>query len=539
LADDPITHVYLNVVGSVTRNISITAIDEEGTYSDVATQSVLVREVLPTMQLTGANSVTEGTPYTLTLGELIDPGSELGVIPVQEYRVNWGDGNVEIVSTATDVQHTFVDGQFTNLIRVDVVTASGTFVDVARLEVQIVNAAPEVEIKNLIEAPLPDLNGDNVINFLDISIFANNFGKDPASSPMAAAADLNGDGFVNFEDYMTLIGSFGQRIVPTTPVVADEPTVGAIAAGGTAYIEGTFSDLGEADTHEALIDWGDGTTTVASLTQGNGEGSFFGRHTYTQAGVFKVTVTVADSDADADVVETIAYVSGAAVHDDVLHIVGTEGADTITVTRNTGGSDLIDVSAGFLPGGKQTFNISALTGAVIFSGDGADDITIAADVLLPFMVNGGNDNDRLTGGGGNDVLIGGRGEDTLNGAGGRDLLLGSQGADILEGGLGNDVLVGSANNDSLNGGSGDDDIAFFSGNESDYDVTGDPVASVIAPNPLLDGQDSLTQVEVVLFEDSDDDIAAVPVNPWSDDVIARLKGPAKDADGEKAVWLLF
>lgn len=538
-AGDPITHVYLNVIGSVTRNISVTVIDEEGTYNDVATKSVLVKEVQPIMQLTGASTAMEGTPYTLNLGELIDPGSESGIIPVLEYRVNWGDGNVETVSAAGDVLHTFVDGLFTNLIRVDAVTANGTFVDVARLEVQVINAAPEVEIKNLTEAPLPDLNGDNVINFLDISLFANNFGKDPASSPMAAAADLNGDGYVNFDDYMALIGSFGQRIVPTNSDATNEPIVGAIAAGGTAYIEGTFSDMGVADTHEALINWGDGTITIASLTQGSGEGSFFGRHTYTEAGVFKVTVTVADSDADAEIVETIAYVSGAAVHDDVLHIVGTGGADNITITRNTGDTDLIDVSAGFLPGGKQTFDTSALTGAVIFSGDGEDAVTIADDVLLPFMVNGGDDNDSLTGGGGNDVLIGGLGDDTLVGGSGRDILLGSRGADELNGGLGNDVLVGSANNDSLNGGSGDSDVAFYSGKESDYDVTGDPVTSVVAPNPLLDGQDSLTQVESVLFEDGDDDIATVPVNPWSDDVIARLKGPAKDADGDKAVWLLF
>ncbi|MFT6949611.1 MAG: 6-phosphogluconolactonase (cycloisomerase 2 family) [Paraglaciecola sp.] len=538
-AGDPITHVYLNVAGSVTRNISVSVMDEEGTYNDVASKRVVVNEVLPTLQLTGATTVLEGTPYTLQLGELIDPGSELGVIPVQEYLVDWGDGNVESVNVATTVQHTFVDGQFNNLIRVNAVTANGTIIDVATLDVQVMNAAPVVETLSLTKAPLPDLNGDNVINYLDISLLASNFGKDPASSPMAAAADLNGDGMVNIADYMALIGSFGQRIVPTNSDATDEPTVGAIAAGGTAYIEGTFSDMGVADTHEALINWGDGTTTIASLTQGSGEGSFFGRHTYTDAGVFKVSVTVADSDADAEVVETIAYVSGAAVHDDVLHIVGTEGADNITITRNSSDPDLIDVSAVFLTGGKQTFDTRVITQAVVFSGNGADAVTIADDVLLPFMVNGGNGNDRLIGGGGNDVLIGGQGEDTLIGGSGRDLLLGGRGADLLDGGLGNDVLVGSSSNDSLNGGGGDNDVAFYTGNSSDYDVTGSPVVSVVAPNPLLDGQDSLTQVENVLFEDSDDDIATVPLNPWSDDLIARLKGQAKDTDGDKAVWLLF
>lgn len=538
-AGDPVTHVYRNVVGSVTRNISVAVMDEEGTYNDVATKQVVVNEVEPTLQLTGASSATEGTPYVLGLGELIDPGSDLGVIAVQEYLVDWGDGNVESVSGATQVQHTYVDGLFNNLIRVNAVTATGTFVDAATLGVQVINAAPVAGTLSLKEAPLPDLNNDNVINYLDISLLASNFGKDPASSPMAAAADLNGDGVVNIADYMALIGSYGQRITQTSTAAADEPTEGAIASGGTAYIEGTFSDMGVADTHEALIDWGDGTTTVASLSQGSGEGSFFGRHTYTQAGVFKVSVTVADSDADADVVETIAYVSGAAVHDNVLHIVGTEGADDINITRNSTNSDFIDVTASFLPGGMQSYDTSALTGAVVFTGDGADAVTIADDVELSFMVNGGNDNDRLIGGGGNDVLIGGLGDDELFGGSGRDLLLGSRGNDLLDGGLGNDILVGSSDNDSLNGGSGDSDVAFYSGNESDYSVTGDPVISVTTLDPLLDGEDNLSQLESVLFEDSDDDIASVPVNPWSDDMIARLKGSAKDTDGDKAVWLLF
>ena len=40
------------------------------------------------------------------------------------------------------------------------------------------------------------------------------------------------------------------------------------------------------------------------------------------------------------------------------------------------------------------------------------------------------------------------------------------------------------------------------------------------------------------FEDGDDDISPV-TNPWADDVVARLKGPAKDISARDATWLLF
>jgi hypothetical protein len=542
LVGTPVTHVYRNVSGSVPgsveREISVSAIEEGGeTFNDVASKRVRVNEVPPSLQLSGADTAVEGTPYTLDLGELLDPGSDLGVIPVREYLVNWGDGSVvESVIDATTVRHTFADGLFNYLISVDVVTVDGsTLVDAAQLRVEITNAAPQANVMAVVEAPLPDLNGDNIISFLDISLLASNFGKDPASSAQAAAADLNGDGAIDFTDYRMLISSFGQSVVPTSEAINDEPSVGTLAAGGTAYIEGTFTDLGVTDTHEALIDWGDGTTTVASLRQGSGEGDFFGRHTYTQAGVFKVSVTVADNDTDADVVETIAYLRGAAIHDGVLHIVGTEGDDDITITRNVANPDFIDVSASFLAGGIQSFDTSVLSGAVVFAGDGKDTVTVADDVHLPFMISGGGGNDTLTAGGGSSVLIGGDGEDTLRGGAAADLLIGGADNDVLAGGGGNDVLVGGGDEDTLDGGA-DDDTALFDGDAASYSV--DAAAATVTLDALLD-EDTRVDIEDILFEDSSDDIASLAANPWADDVIARLKGSAKDVDAEQAVWLLF
>ena len=45
------------------------------------------------------------------------------------------------------------------------------------------------------------------------------------------------------------------------------------------------------------------------------------------------------------------------------------------------------------------------------------------------------------GGDGDDVLIGGAGNDTLNGDDGDDVLIGGPGQDILDGGPGNNILI--------------------------------------------------------------------------------------------------
>jgi hypothetical protein len=74
---------------------------------------------------------------------------------------------------------------------------------------------------------------------------------------------------------------------------------------------------------------------------------------------------------------------------------------------------------------------------------GSDDIEVDDGIHLSAWLFGGIDgNNRLKGGGGNDVLIGGYGNDTLNGGGGRDLLIGDGGVDQLQGNGGDDIMIG-------------------------------------------------------------------------------------------------
>ena len=57
------------------------------------------------------------------------------------------------------------------------------------------------------------------------------------------------------------------------------------------------------------------------------------------------------------------------------------------------------------------------------------------------MLLGGDGNDKLDGGKGDDVLSAGKGDDRLDGGSGRDILIGGIGADKLDGGSGDDILV--------------------------------------------------------------------------------------------------
>jgi hypothetical protein len=81
------------------------------------------------------------------------------------------------------------------------------------------------------------------------------------------------------------------------------PTMGAITAPvapvqvGTAIsASASFTDPGILDTHTAVWNWGDSTTSAGTVTEASGSGSVTGSHGYTSDGVYTVTLTVTDKD---------------------------------------------------------------------------------------------------------------------------------------------------------------------------------------------------------------------------------------------------
>ena len=80
-----------------------------------------------------------------------------------------------------------------------------------------------------------------------------------------------------------------------------------VAAGTPIGVGASFTDPGKNDTHTAVWDWGDSTTSAGTVTESNGSGSVTGSHTYAAARVYTITLTVTDKD-EASAERTFQYV---------------------------------------------------------------------------------------------------------------------------------------------------------------------------------------------------------------------------------------
>jgi hypothetical protein len=89
----------------------------------------------------------------------------------------------------------------------------------------------------------------------------------------------------------------------TLALVPCAPTVGPITAPLTPVAVNTaisasasFTDPDVLETHTAVWNWGDGTTSAGTVTESNGSGSVSGSHPYTADGVYTITLTMSDDD---------------------------------------------------------------------------------------------------------------------------------------------------------------------------------------------------------------------------------------------------
>jgi len=101
--------------------------------------------------------------------------------------------------------------------------------------------------------------------------------------------------------------------------------------------------------------------------------------------------------------------------------------------------------------GEQTVPADGTRTVIVNAGDGNDIVTVLAKdtEVASVGLNGGNDDDVLTGADSND---------TLNGDAGNDRLVGAKGVDVMNGGAGNDTGVwnNGDNSDTINGDAGND-----------------------------------------------------------------------------------
>lgn len=162
-----------------------------------------------------------------------------------------------------------------------------------------------------------------------------------------------------------------------------------------------------------------------------------------------------------------------------LTIFGNTQGNTITVSRDSAGTILVNGGAVRVQGGMSTVANTSLIQLYGQAGNDVLSLDEASGPLPKANVFGNTENNTLTGGSGADLLFGQAGNDSLLGKRGNDLLFGGADNDVLTGGDDtvdgsglvssamqltayggdhDDVLIGGDNTDVLFGEDGDDTL---------------------------------------------------------------------------------
>ena len=129
------------------------------------------------------------------------------------------------------------------------------------------------------------------------------FGDGDTGAGMSPAHAYVDDGTFDVTLTATDPEGAGDVAVTTATIQNLPPVVSAVTApldpvsvGTLVQANADFADPGIADTHVSTIDWGDGTSSSASV---GGTGQASGEHVYTTPGVYTITVTVTDDEGDS------------------------------------------------------------------------------------------------------------------------------------------------------------------------------------------------------------------------------------------------
>lgn len=246
------------------------------------------------------------------------------------------------------------------------------------------------------------------------------------------------------------------------------------------------------------IDGGDGDDTVSGQSGNDVVGTGAGTDTILWNGTGNGVDTVQDSAGVQTItVQGDSGVNTFSIDSNSGQLRVTEGSASITASNSTG---IVNVLGG---SGNDTITLSTVndTRALVLNidGQGDSDTINAQDALIAdirLFLNGGNDNDTITGSAGNDTIDGGAGDDSINSAvgddsvnagDGNDTVNGSLGNDTIDGGIGNDRLMGGGDNDSLTGSLGNDTLVGEAGADVLSGGFGNDVLNGNAGNDLIAG----------------------------------------------------
>ena len=97
-------------------------------------------------------------------------------------------------------------------------------------------------------------------------------------------------------DNAVTTGSTSVVVKNASPVVTTITGPTSIMPGQPFTLTAAFTDAGVLDTHTAVWNWGDNTSTPATIVEANGSGTATASHVYASTGPYTATVTVTDDD---------------------------------------------------------------------------------------------------------------------------------------------------------------------------------------------------------------------------------------------------
>ena len=434
-----------------TYTLRLTVTDEDGGSTTVNSGSIVVANVAPSVDITGAPvNMDEGT--TATLGsDVADPAAaDLTAGFTYLWTAKLGQTTV---ATGTEADFDFspaVHGTYTITLRATDKDGAATTTTATTIEVD--NVAPAnvtlvglpstmTEAEDaLLTASSDDAPGDTVTYGWSVrrngSDFAGFQGEEFVFDPHARG---------EYEITLTATDSGGLTASETVtidvenlaPEAAATAPSGELLLGETATFGLSFTDIPPSQQHTVTWNFGDGSSAVVDTFTGNQSGLSKTR-TYAAAGTYTVTITI-DDGVNSTVIEKTVIVSRAAVRTDPL-----DSTKTALIVLGTTGNDSILVEPA---SGKYKVTLNGQVLGSTYDPTGRTAIT----------GGGGNDSIVVTGGLSALVKVGSSGSIVITSAG-NDIILGSPQADYLSGGTGRDIVIGGTGRDTLLGGDAEDAI---------------------------------------------------------------------------------
>jgi len=249
-------------------------------YSDWLT-TITVLDVPPTLRLSGAATVAEGSQYVLSFAAT-DPGND----PVARWTIDWSDGVIETVAgSTTSASHRFLGKGTYEIVataQVDGAPFSTTH------SVTVTNVVPVLQ--NLAatavnEGGVSRLTGTIVdLGLADACALSIDWGD--GSTPASVALAPGVRTFDLAHQYVDRPASGTSYLISATvsdghdsssatlPVTVGNgaPTLGGLRLSETqagdlreTTLNGSFADPGARDTHTVVVDWGDSSSSTAVI----------------------------------------------------------------------------------------------------------------------------------------------------------------------------------------------------------------------------------------------------------------------------------